>query len=198
MPGSFGKFFPGGDYAGWHEDLIRYFKNEMPADRKALFHNALAYSSYVTAKFVKDPAWEGSSERPPFSPVEPHEVPKRFVLGKVYDSLGSLINTNNFIPAVDEPLKNIIERFEPDVHRFFPIEILMKYAEGSQTLLKNYPDRFFVLAVGQYVDSFLPEQSDANTWQELFRDHFILKRYSNPMPGLALSKQDILWCAFVA
>lgn len=189
-PGSFGKFFPGGEYAGWHEDLIDYFKNEMPADQKALFRSAGAYPSYVSKKFVDDPAaWQGSSKQPPFSPVEPHEAPKRFVLKKIHASLGSLIKTNNFIPAVDEPLKKIIERFEPGVHRFFPIELPMKYPENSEVRFRNYPAQFFVLAIGQYIDSFLPEQSDPSSFEEMWPDHFAYRDDKKSMSGLALSKQ---------
>jgi hypothetical protein len=138
-PSSFGVFFPRGDYIGWREGLLAYFENEMPAERKALFDNALSYPYYVVNKFAKEPDKEGSSEQPPFSPVEPHEAPKRFTLRKKYSQLGSLIETRGQILAVDEPLKDIIERFEPEMHRFFPIEITMPGNEAravQRSLLK--------------------------------------------------------------
>ncbi len=182
--------FPGGDYVRVARGgCWNISKTEMPAERKALFYSALAYPSYVSHKFTEEPDKEGSSEKPPFSPVEPHEAPKRFVLRKKYSSLSSLINTVNFIPAVDEPLKIIIEHFEPGVHRFFPLEISMPSRENYQTYLENYPKRFFILAIGQYIDSFSMAQSDPDSWKHNGPEHFQYKDDKKSMSGLALSKQ---------
>jgi hypothetical protein len=188
LPGSFGPFFPNGDYVGWHDDLKNYFKNEMPNEEKALFvENGWFYASYAMSKFAHDPGKQ-MPDYPPFTPIEPHEAPNRFVLQKKYLSLGSLINTESRILAVDEPLKDIIERFEPGVHSFFPLEISMPYRENYQTYFENYPKQFFILAIGQYIDSFSPEQSDPGVWKEMRPGHFQYVDDEKSMSGLALSK----------
>lgn len=189
LPGSFGAFFPSGDYVGWSDDLDKYFKNEMPTEQKALFvEDGRFYSSYAMSKFIHDPG-EQMRDYPPFTPIEPHEPPKRFELEKQYKSLGSLIETMNCILAVDESLKDIIERFEPGVHQFFPLEISMPFRENYQTYFENYPKRFFILAIGQYIDSFSTEQSDPDSWKEIWPDHFQYNDDKQSMSGLALSKQ---------
>jgi hypothetical protein len=183
LPSSYNAFFPGGDYVGWREGLLAYFQNEMPAEQKDLFYNALSYPSYVSNKFSAEPDKEGSSERPPFSPAEPHEAPMRFTLRKKYSKLGSLIETQDQILSVDEPLKDIIERFEPEMHRFFPIEIIMP---GNE----DYPRRFFIMAIGQYLDSFSTEHSEPNLWRDSeFGTLIIYRKDKESMSGLALSKR---------
>jgi hypothetical protein len=189
LPGSFGAFFPNGDYVGWWDELKKYFTNEMPAEQKALFiQNGRFYPSYAMSKFAHDPAKQ-MADYPPFTPIEPHEAPKQFVLQKKYTGLGSLINTEARILAVDELLKDIIERFEPGVHRFFPIEISVPYRENYQTYFETYPRRFFILAIGQYIDSFSPEQSDSDSWKQPGQILIRYKEDERSMSGLALSKQ---------
>ena len=38
-PGSFGDFYPSGDYVGWEEEIKRYFDEEMSAEQRAAFDN---------------------------------------------------------------------------------------------------------------------------------------------------------------
>jgi hypothetical protein len=54
-PGSFGDFFPNGDYFGWEEELKRYFDEEMSAEQMAAFDNRfVSYMGRVVRKFTED------------------------------------------------------------------------------------------------------------------------------------------------
>jgi len=77
---------------------------------------------YAVGKFTKELGTVSGAEYPLFSQIEEHEPPRSFNTVKGYKSLGSLIKLNNRILAVDQALRAIIERLEPGVHQFFPIE----------------------------------------------------------------------------
>lgn len=186
LPGNFGDFFPDGDYVGWDEELDGYFNNKMPAEQKRFFdHPPPSYNYYVAQKLISEPGVKhpGMPDQPPFGPIAPHEAPKRFETVKKYASLGSLIKLTARILAVDAPLKDIIERAEPGVHHFFPIEIVLP---------KNvaYPKPYFVLVIGQFLDSFSPEQSNPKSWRDSgIEGSYFFDSDKKSMSGLALSKQ---------
>ena len=189
LPSSFGQFFPNGEYVGWSDELKQYFKNEMPAEQKALFkQDGWFYPSYAMSKFVHDPN-EQMSDYPPFTPIDPHEAPKKFVLQKTYTSLGSLINTENRILAVDKLLKDIIEHFEPGAHRFFPLEISVPFRANYQTYFEKYTKDFFISVIGQHIDSFSPDESDPVSWKEMWPGHYQYNEDKKSISGLALLKQ---------
>ncbi|MFK0205614.1 imm11 family protein [Agrobacterium sp. NPDC090283] len=140
---SFGDYFPDGDYVGWEEAIKRYFDEEMTTEQRAAFdHWDVSYRSEVARKFNED-----------MGPLEPHERPNEYRLIKTYQSLGALIELNNRLLAVSEPLKDIIEALEPGVHQFWPIRITMPKG-------KEYPTPYYGLRIGRFLDSFLPEQSE--------------------------------------
>lgn len=186
MPSSFGDFFPHGDYVGWDEELTRYYNEEMSAEQKAPFlvRGPVRYHSYVGAKFREECGSNDIVELPPITPIQPHEQPKWFETVKTYSSLGSLIILNDRLWASDEIFKDIIERLDPGVHQFFPIQITMPKSAV-------YPKRYFVMAIGRYLDSFAPEKSKAGCWK-----HSGNKRYSviynskENLTGLAFSKNS--------
>ncbi len=161
-PSSIGDYFPIGDYIGWREQLISYFNESMPEEQRALFDyenkdRASNYAYYVHLKF-KNERGKKFMHPPPLGPIKPHEPPKCFATEKTYSSLASLIKLNDLILAVDETLKDIVERFEPGLHQFFPITILLP-------MEKIYPKNYYVMVIGQYLDSFTPEQSEAGSWK---------------------------------
>lgn len=180
LPGSFGEFFPDGDFVGWKEELTEYFNKKMPVERKALFQSSYAY--YASLNLTNEPGLK-YPDLPPFGPIAAHETPKRFETVKKYASLGSLVMLNDRILAVDEGFKDIIERFEPGAHQFFVIEIVMP----KEVV---YPKQYFVMAIGKYLDSFSPERSDPASWTKTnIEGRYSFGEDKKRMSGLALSKQ---------
>lgn len=197
LPSGFGEFFPMGNFEAhidsdaddWGDRLKAYYKEQMPEERKALFDDGHGngpgnYSYHVAAKFISERGKASGVDKPPFGPIEAHEPPRSFVTDKGYKSLGSLIMLNDRVLAVDESLKTIIERMEAGIHEFFPIEIVMPRG-------KIFPKPYYVLFIGQYLDSFSPEKSN----KESFRDYgpeypnfYNLESSKKGVTGLALTK----------
>ena len=184
MPSSFGDYFPHGDYVGWDEELKRYYDETMPAEQKAPFlvRGPVRYFRYVGAKFRKECGSNDINDLPPITPIKAHEPPKWYETVKTYSSLGSLIELPNQILAVDDALKSIIERLEPEVHQFFPIQITMP--KGAV-----YPKRYFVMAIGRYFDSFSKEKSKVGCWKDRGNGYYsALYNLKEHLTGLAFSK----------
>jgi hypothetical protein len=191
MASSFGEFFPDGDYPGWFERLHKYFVEKMPAEKKAGLPGTQDYLLYITEKFHRELGnadWYGL---PPISAIEAHEPPEVFETEKRYTSLGSLVKLTDRIMAVDEALRAIIEKLEPDKHKFFPIKIVMPKGEV-------YPKQYYTLRVGQYLDSLSANESK----QEVLRadgdsGHYFITFTKPNISGVALSKarfgQAHLW-----
>jgi hypothetical protein len=155
MPSSFGEFFPGGDYPGYRERLYKYYEGQMSAEQKAVFgvrNPKASYVSLVCRKFRSPLGDKSGPDEPPVTPIENHEPPEFFKMRKRQKSLGSLVQLNSGILAVDEALEDIIEKLEPGKHQFFPIKIMATNSEA-------YPKSYFTILVGHYLDSFLPAKS---------------------------------------
>lgn len=190
LPGNFGHFWPSGEYIGWDEALTDYFNNAMPADEKALFSHVSEYIYYASQKLKNPPGKKIRQSLPPFGPIAAHEAPKRFAAAKRHSSLGSLIMLNSRILAVDGHLKLLIERLEPDTHHFFPIEIVMP---GGVI----HPEQYYVMAIGQYLDSFARDQSNPASWGTRsplaclrhVGKYVFYEESKSLMSGLALSRQ---------
>jgi hypothetical protein len=186
LPSNFGEFWPDGAFAGWYESLKAYYREQMPEEQKALFddgkgNGALSYMGYAGEKFIRE---VGTSVRPddlPFSPIEPQESPKSFTTVKKYTSLGSLIKLNDRILAVDDRLKAIIERLEPGMHQFFPIDLLMPRGV-------TFPNAYHVLFIGQYHDSFSPDNSKEGAWRKNGDFGYLFEESKKGVTGLAFSK----------
>lgn len=182
LPGTFGGFFPSGEYVGWDEQLTEYFDTKMPVERKALFDCLSSYRYYVAENFNNEAGLE-RPQMPPFGSIVADEAPKRFKIEKNYPTLGSLMKLNCRILAVDEDFREIVERLEPGMHQFFPIEIVMP---GNRLYRKKY----FVMAIGQWLDSFSPEQSDPASWRKNGLTHYFIWAMNKPiMSGLAFSRE---------
>ena len=186
MPSGFGEFFPDGEFVGWRECLKTYYGTQMPEEQKALFddgrgNGANRYAYHVSEKLKREPGSCLSQHYPPFGPVEPHETPKSFRTAKRHASLGSLVALNDSILAVDEALKGIIERLEPGVHRFFPVETSMPGGAA-------FPRAHHILFIGRFFDSFSPERSDYGSWRPDGPDHYFHEPNKKGMAGLAFSR----------
>jgi hypothetical protein len=195
LPSSFGEFWPDGDFEGetesgtpgWRVRLKSYYEAQSPEEQRRLFNYEGAqesaahyYPGQVSAKFISEIGTRRGGGMPPLTPIEPHEPPRFFQTCKTYASLGSLIMLNSRIIAVDDALKDIVERMEPGVHRFFPIEIRMP--NGA-----IFPKQYHTLVIGQYFDSFLPERSKAGSWRKDGDYAIKLGDRKSDMAGLAFS-----------
>ena len=175
LPDSFGEFWPDGEFeydpkkkeSGWGERLRNHYLSQTPEEQLRLYDyrgsgdgdNTVSggsedYKIYVSSKF----RFEVGAKNPvlnqlPVKPVERHEIPFSYDTAKTYEKLGSMIEFHREILAVDETLKAIIDRLEPRKHQFFPIEIKMP---KGRVFAKTY----YILVIGQYLDSYSPEHSD--------------------------------------
>ena len=182
VPYDFGDFFPDGDYVGFKEKLHKYFNEEMDAEQKALLRRPVTYARFVGEKFISELGSNLDQTLPPVSPIASHEVPECFETEKRYSSLGSLIELNNRFMAVDDALKDIIERLEPEKHQFFPIKITMPNGEV-------YPKRHFTMIVGQWLESFSPEKSTVGCWKDRGMGYYsAISESKKDIGGLALIK----------
>lgn len=192
-PKGFGKYWPNGEYEGWDKTLTEYFETKMPANQKALFKEAVeffganAYRSFVHQKFIDEIGSLGDGMLPPLSPIEPHEAPRRYRLERPPQSLASLIMMSGGPMAVEEPLKDLIEQLEPGVHFFSPIEIVTKSN-------KLFPKQYFAMAIGKFVDSLSPADSNPESLEESTynKGEFQVRWYPGPgIKGLALSRSAV-------
>jgi hypothetical protein len=184
MPSDFGDFFPDGDYVGFRENLHKYFAENMTAEQRAVFGgNRASYVSFVVEKYHRELGSEYSRDKPRSSAIESHEPPACFETEKRYTSLGSLIKLTDRILAVDEVLKNIVEKLEPEKHQFFPIKIIMPKGEV-------YPKQYFTMRIGQWLDSFSPADSKPEVLRkDGDRGRYQLLGPTKPyISGLAVSK----------
>lgn len=194
LPKNFGQFWLSGNFGSWRGDLVKHYMQQPPDIQRGLYDGhvdplecAGSYPLFVSKKFTNEPGSRRSPrpEDPPFSPVQQHEAPKVFVAEKNQKELGSLVMFNDRIVAVDVELREIVERFEPGVHQFFPIEIAMPNG-------KAFPRAFYTLVVGQYFDSFNPEKSNPDAFEEIPNSNGMLEIVPGPrskVPDLALSGQ---------
>jgi hypothetical protein len=155
LPNGFGEYWPLGEFEGkgpdiyrpigWSERLREYYRLQTPEEQKRLYdydllvfdeksygadkfaYAARGYPFYVSEKLISERGTipRGPDCRVPYSAVEPHEPPRFFQIEKSPKTLASLIMLNGRVVAVDEALKDIIERREPGMHGFFPIEMRM-------------------------------------------------------------------------
>ena len=174
LPVSFGEFWPDGHFeydpkkkdTGWYNRLRLHYLSQTSEEQIRLFdyrgfdhgdngvaYGAAHYSTYAPGKFRREVGTKGGPDSLPFARAEAHEAPLTFDAQKTYASLGSLIKFNDRILAADEMLKAMIERLEPGVHQFFPIEIV---TPKGKVFSRNY----HTLVIGQYFDSYSPEHSD--------------------------------------
>jgi len=193
LPATFGQFWPSGEFewdpkareSGWSERLEQYFLAQSPERQMELIAGAPdpdspgAYSYYVAKKLNGEARMPNGPWEPDVRPIEPQEPPRSFTTDKKYQSLGSLIHLNSRMVAVDDPLKTIIERLEPGVHQFFPIDILMPKGEV-------FPKKYHVLVIGQYYDSFSPEHSNKESWSDYGPNYpdFYYYKYEESKKGI--------------
>lgn len=196
LPSGFGQFFPMGNFEAhidsdtgdWYDRLNAYYNEQSPEEQKRLFDydkgDGPTYAGHVADKFIGERGVALSPWSPVLGAIESHEPPQSFVTDKGYKSLGSLIMLNGRILAVDEDFKTIIERLEPGIHEFFPIEIKMPRG-------KIFPKSYYVLFIDQYFESFSPEESEKESFRSAggkSSKNYIHEKSKKGVTGLALAK----------
>lgn len=168
LPKGFGEYWPSGEFeydaerreTGWYGRLTDHYLQQTPGEQKRLFQYpadpadaARRYGTYPVSKFKKEPGWSrGEGGEPPLGEVFEHEVPRSFDMDKTYNVLASLIKLNDKIIAVDDKLKEIIQRREPKTHEFFAFEMRMRKK-------KIYVKKYYILRVCQYYEAFSRENT---------------------------------------
>ena len=151
-PLEFGPCFPSGHYLEDDERTEAYFRANATAEELAEVdalgeggyrHRVVVHTQYVESrKFSND---EG--------PVDPAMQPRVFQMERGSTNLGSWLEVTNRLLMVDEALRTIIERFEPGVHQFWPMEVRGPDGEPLDR-------QFHALVIRQSRDSLIDEQSD--------------------------------------
>ena len=192
MPVGFGEFWPDGEFeydrkakeSGWRDRLRLHYLAQSPEEQIRLYdyrslgngHDSPGYGAAhyqsITGKFRCEIGTKDGPDHLPFTPAEAHEAPQTFDTAKTYASLGAMIKLNDRLLAADDDFRAIVERMEPSVHQFFPLEI--KMPKG-----KTYPKNYYTLVIGQYFDSYVPEMSDEG------EKHFTGRAYSKAAFGAA-------------
>jgi hypothetical protein len=91
---------------------------------------------------------------------------------------------SNQLIAVNGAFRAIIERLEPSVHSFFPFEVRSKYGEV-------YPETYYLLIIGQFLDGLVPEKCVFDTGYGLRPGNsgrYLHSESEQGITGLAVSK----------
>lgn len=175
---------------GWRHRLKSYYADQTPERQKQLFLHpsspglsAHSYPGYVVDKFVGEIGTKisNSPDSVALTPILEHEPPRFFATEKGFDALASIIGLCNRICAVDEAMKPIIERLEPGIHQFFPLEIRMPRG-------KVYPVPYFTLAVGNHLDSLVPDKCKEGVLRPDGPDHYLADGSKKGISGRAFAK----------
>jgi len=196
-PKGFGPYFPDGDFVGWDEQLDEYFETEISrAEKERMLKK---YYDKEDVRFGKSELWNIRrywrlqvvfsliAENDDFveqeTLLDPRLFPRIFKTTRTYKDLAAMIETIDRIVAVNEALKNIIERLEPGVHQFYPFRIVMPRG-------KEYPEPYYILRIGRVLDSFIPVEGTyrGTPGEESLSVIYTLKKYINK---LTFSKQKI-------
>lgn len=97
-----------------------------------------------------------------------------------------MIKLNERLLAVGGTLKEIIEEFDPGLHQFWPITIIMPKG-------KEYPTPYCGMVVRRFLDRFRPEHSDQGSWHRAESGlYFVLSRRRSSSLGLHLRKRLLM------
>lgn len=143
------------DYYNAHPEIVEKYDN-----------NVHAYIHQTSLKFSEEPGTQYVRESDPFGPIEDHEWPVEFQTNLSNEKFGKLkslldMRGGGSMLVVDQALKDIIEGLEPDVHQFRPVRLTTAFDE-------EFPERYYTLLIGQFLDSFSPEDSDSEMFTEKF------------------------------
>lgn len=210
MPNDFNEFFPRGDFRGYEEALAAHYKagrrpgltprhrqNYMFTSEHPLDGNGNPYPAFtdykydVSAKFRTElglSLWRTV----PLLPVQPHEWPAEYVYEKVYKRRAALVELPSRMYAVEDGLREVIERLEPGVHQFHPIRMILP--EGIE-----HPIQHHMMVVGRWLSSFRLAQTDPGCLRDAETVSPIVHSDTKEcIAGVAMDSVEIgsahLWC----
>ncbi len=194
LPDGFGDGWPSGSFEsdpkvsdrGWYERLQADYLAQDVESQRSLFggqldEHALSYPSYVMRKFVNECGTKMNPGKPAYSDIESHEAPQFFQTRRSHKQLFALLKLNDFIPAVDEELKSIIELLEPGVHQFYPLEVRLP---GK----KIYPKQYYTLVIGTFLEGFDFEQTRKGSAHSPHPGYYNINTTKKAMTGAAFRK----------
>lgn len=154
-PLNFGQYFPGGDLVGWDEQISQY-ADSFPKEKRKYIHPAL-----IAKKFTKNQDL-----------VRAEESPRLFRINKKPKALASMFFLTDGLLVVDPALFQIIEKYEPNVHQFFPIQIELPKGEFS-------PVQYQLIVIRNFADAFIMDASLGllNSSGELFGLYDLTKKF---------------------
>lgn len=177
---SFGKFFPDGEFLGYHEQLQDHFR-------------AMSMNGLTEHRFFTDFRWAHVTNMHGGTEFIANELlPRRYTLFKKYKSLGDMINLGAGI-AISQPLRDLVERFEPGRHQLWPVEIVDHLGRPQWS-------DYSMLRVLTQLEAFDKERSDPSCWERPVRVVKITAPKETHAHGIALSQSVIgghhLWRGF--
>jgi hypothetical protein len=155
-----GQFFLYGDYGDLKQRLETYRSTEMPAEERALFKYEVTYRRWVFEKFTKEIGVAHPMGPVALTPIKDREWPSAYQAERPIKSLGALISLADDALVVDERLRDLIQGLEPGIHQSRPITI-------QQPSFEPVPGSYFILVIGRFLHSFLPEATEQQLWHEV-------------------------------
>ena len=95
--------------------------------------------------------------------LEPSEMPRILPLENGPLKLPAVFFSDNGIVICSSELKNILEEFDPNMHQFIPITVLLSNGEKA-------PDEHFILYVHHFLDTIIDEKTVSNEFAGTVRD----------------------------
>lgn len=169
----YSEFFPRGGFRGYDEALAAHygaelipgypptyrFISERPVDGTGQpYRTFVDYAGDVSDKFHYE-IGVARPHRPALTPIQSHEWPTEHVYERIYKRPAAITQFTNRMYAVDERLRDIIERLEPGVHQFNPIRVLLP--KGLQ-----HPIQYHMIIVGRWLNSFSLPDSDPTSLRD--------------------------------
>lgn len=143
----------------WFRSLPEHEQQHLRAE----MGEAECYSDHVWAKLYPRPPGRydrGGPSAHARPVITEHDPPRSIFMRRYYKKPADLFLGSGLL-AVSPRLKNVIERFDRDAHRFLPTQLIDPFAASPTT-------PFFILVPGAYPDTFRPDlsASDAFTRHE--------------------------------
>lgn len=176
--GRFGAYYPDGEFTDGEDNLEAEFVRVATDEMKENYDLELL-------KFKRENWLSGVR---PTEFAKPFQQEKNFVLDRAHKTVGDIIDFGGLL-AVTAPVKDIIQKFEPETVQFWPIDIVTK--RGSQANEKSY----FVMFIVQARDTFRADLSVEGSCRTLgsYSENWHINGYKKAfLTGLAFdaSKRD--------